>query len=526
MTGKLTQTGTLPVIVTPRNPVGTPIEVTGSWDKDAGTLTIDPLMPTTAAQPYDTIKNSYDYLPDSTSEKVSSGWTFGRTRQWQLEFDVEHPSRDDNAEKTFTLTMKLDGACQGVETSRELVAQGDFTVQGVELIIKSIGQTNPCPCADNVITVTLKASLPISVACEPVITITGLTGSQTPDNEEFAIYEPTGVLPAVASWTRSSGTMVIPLSTNLANQSTLVFSFALRNQAAPQASPAIFVSIGETFVPTPVMMDRDGESTPHSGETIDVAAGDAQPMSIWAIRFVEKKIGQSTPFPGCVNTLTVTLSFNCPIDPVTCPTYVSISNLLDNATFAHTSALVTPEQQVHSLQNPTGKLSLTGMQHLVVSQTTSESWWAPGLCGESRMSSNDWCEACEPANGQCTVGCSPGFGYWEDGYIDCLLHDRDSSLVGTTLSVAADHQYGGKNFSAQINIKDGRECVNVTNHGYGYSSGGQLKQNLGVFSVNRRLTLWLAKKLHSNASHVFQFQITNPVKQQRSPEVVIESKIG
>ena len=34
-------------------------------------------------------------------------------------------------------------------------------------------------------------------------------------------------------------------------------------------------------------------------------SGDASPMTILAARFVTKKIGQTTPMPGCVNTIVV-----------------------------------------------------------------------------------------------------------------------------------------------------------------------------------------------------------------------------
>jgi len=51
----------------------------------------------------------------------------------------------------------------------------------------------------------------------------------------------------------------------------------------------------------------------------------------------------------------------------------------------------------------------------------------------------------------------------------------------------------------------------------GYTSGGTFSvaslPGHGDFTVNRRLTLWLAKNvtLASNISHVFQFQIVNPM---------------
>ena len=69
------------------------------------------------------------------------------------------------------------------------------------------------------------------------------------------------------------------------------------------------------------------------------------------------------------------------------------------------------------------------------------------------MSSNDWCEACEPANGQCTVGCSPGFGYWEDGSLHvsmpfvtlppctCTSFATHVIAVGVVTKTGADDRY-------------------------------------------------------------------------------------
>jgi len=507
---------------------------TGDWDQEEGSLLLD-LMPSTNRLSKD---GKYDYLPDATT--VVAGWTFFRTSRWQLEFNVENPPRDDVQEKSFKLKIFLDGACADIVVEQELKKLNAVNVSSTAFTKKDIGQSNPCPCSKNVITVTLLTSQPVYAACKPVITIQGLRGSQTPDNAAFPVSETSqsGVV-TVGSWMQASGTLVLPLMSNYLAVNDLVFSFELDNQAASQVSPGISISIGSTFIPVPVAMARDGESLPESGEVIDVAAGDAQPMKIWALRFVEKRIGQSTPFPACINTLTVTLRFNCPIDPVLCPAYVRISNLVDNSTASHSSALVTPEHQVRSFQNPTGKLSLTGMQHLVLNPTRSESWWAPGLCGDARMAAGDWCETCEPANGACTLGCSPGFGYWEDGYVDCLqVAWEDPPLpthgISNHILVRIDNNFGGAGFAANYSAP-GR-CVHVTNHGRGYTSGGLLrnltnankllKPKNGTFSVGKRLTLWVARKLSSNSSHVFQFQITNPIKQQRSPEILIESKVG
>jgi hypothetical protein len=138
---------------------------------------------------------------------------------------------------------------------------------------------------------------------------------------------------------------------------------------------------------------------------------------------------------------------------------------VDNSTAAQSLALVTPEVAVHSTQNPTGKLSLTGMQHLVMSPAGTDQWWAPGLCGESRLSSSDWCEACDPAQGRCKTACTPGFGFWEDGYIDCPRYSWGSNATNKTISIDTDHHFGGHGFSAKFDQE--KQCVDVANQGKG-----------------------------------------------------------
>jgi len=139
---------------------------------------------------------------------------------------------------------------------------------------------------------------PILVACKPKITLTGLTGSAT-HTSLLLIREDgdEGVLSRTGQWNLSDSSLVIALSSNMKKNTELVFSFSLHNRAAPQASPSISIKVGSStkdFISVEVM-DRDGSSTPQPSAVINTQVGDAQPMTIWAIRFVQKSIGQTTP---------------------------------------------------------------------------------------------------------------------------------------------------------------------------------------------------------------------------------------
>ena len=196
------------------------------------------------ASAYHSNDGEYDYLPDADSQAVSAGWMFHPASVWTLEFDVEHPPSEDDAEKQFGLSIALGGACQDLVLTSTLVVEGSVDVQLATFVTTNIGQSNPCPCSENVITVTLRTSQPIYVACGPVITIQGLEGSITPDNQAFAVSSSQSVVVSVGTWTRSSGTLVLPLSGSYMAKDDLIFSFVLENQAAAQPSPGISISIG------------------------------------------------------------------------------------------------------------------------------------------------------------------------------------------------------------------------------------------------------------------------------------------
>jgi hypothetical protein len=490
LVGKQTPSGKMLVTVyqtVGANPVQEFSTLTGDWDKEAGTLALV-LMPTGTLQEPDPY---YAYLPDA--DFATPRWIFKPARIWRLEFGIIHPSREEETSLRYAMKLSLTGACNNVSMTRELTAS-NMTLENSRFIVKNIGQDNPCPCTKNLVTVTIQTSQTIFLACKPVVTIQGLLGSQTASTSAFLVGSSDGMLQSFGTWNRASGTLIVALARSIVKVENVVFSFELLNQAASQDSPSVNISLGSlipalpTFIGT-VRMDRDGATTPQRYDVIDAQPGDAQPLRIWSVRFVEKTIGQSTPYPGCVNTITATLKFNCPLDPEGCRVQVRISNLIDNSTAFNSSSLVTPPNSFQGA-NPTGKLSLSGMQHLFLNPTRTESWFAPGLCGDARISANDWCD-------RNSADCSIGFGFWEEGYVDCVQvnNPRDN------MPVIIDPQYDGKNFSVKYN--GALTCFEFSSQGHSFPSGGSLTQpgRTGYFSVNRKLNLWLAKRIESNSSH-------------------------
>lgn len=185
--------------------------------------------------------------------------------------------------------------------------------QGV--ILMNIGQSTPLPGAGNTITVTFVPNIDLSNAAWSNIiklSIAGLTGSTTGDNPALTVNDvessgTTTYFESGAAWTRSTGTLVLSLKilTTIPAGQTLKFTFAVTNSATEQLAPPISFSIYSTE------MQHSGRMTPDENTILAISgavAGDAAPLRVWAQTMTIKTIAQSTPFPGALNTITVSIS--------------------------------------------------------------------------------------------------------------------------------------------------------------------------------------------------------------------------
>jgi hypothetical protein len=71
---------------------------------------------------------------------------------------------------------------------------------------------------------------------------------------------------------------------------------------------------------------------------------------------------------------------------------------------------------------------------------------------------------------------------------------------------------------------DGFKTTSGCSIGDGYTSGGQAGG--GTFTIDRRLTMWIAQSTVANKNVVVQFTVRNPIKKQASPTIYIEGQIG
>jgi hypothetical protein len=308
---------------------------------------------------------------------------------------------------------------------------------------KDIGQSSPYPCDINVLTVTLSVQLPMidrpeyPSICKPCITIMGLKGSQTDDGViDITVIPLQSENPLVSSgrWTRNTGNLELSIKSNAIFVAGLQyrFSFSLVNQAQAQCPPSPSI---QTCMDASTPMVTDGTTLLNKPGAI---IGDARPFTILRSNFVTKNIGQTVPFPGCLNTIIVTVSFNLPAFPENCNTFIRISGLQE----ANSHAYLLPPLD--------GSLQLSGEMH------KSANSWSPGFCDSNQT-------------------------------IDSLVfQDAPAGTLG---------------FATWQNQKSGStvQC--------------------------RRLTAYFSQVTTPGKEYVFQFQVTNPVGQTRSPPIYLEGKM-
>jgi len=171
------------------------------------------------------------------------------------------------------------------------------------------------PEASNTMTVTFVSNVEIDNAAWSNIiklSISGLKGTATADNSALAVtdIENSGTATYFGNsgdWDQSSGTLVMtmPIFVSLPAATTLKFSFTLDNPATHQQAPTLSFTIVSTVLMYAGPMEIDRERVP---AIPGAAAGDAVPLKVWSSFMCVKTISQSTPFPGALNTIAVSLS--------------------------------------------------------------------------------------------------------------------------------------------------------------------------------------------------------------------------
>lgn len=168
-----------------------------------------------------------------------------------------------------------------------------------------VAQSTPSQGADNTLTVSLSCNFPLLNNETTVITIAGLTGSQTVGDLYLPLSganasmfgDGTGWNTHKAFW-RNGQQIEFNVETEAPAKRAFSASFVLKNPKTGQASPDLSVrASGKSFV------------TPW--QTVGKGSGNAAPLLVAAFTLVS--IGQSNARPSDQNSITVTVAANCEV---------------------------------------------------------------------------------------------------------------------------------------------------------------------------------------------------------------------
>ena len=297
-----------------------------------------------------------------------------------IEFKVHNPMQGQNSPPIFVsgsnplLSAVSVQPCTIIPTNTECQTQqelgggshadcafgaGDgapLKVYSPQFIKHEMGQSNPYPCMQNLLTITLKANTQLNV--NAVITLTNLRGINV-ESGDIALTAGSDLQTDLGNlaWDAESNKTTLTLIKDIPVATSFSFAFQVKNPCCAQMSPVVCVkasrikggcatcesgSSGATCGSTECgkcvsigrqMMERDFFGLFDTG-TIDnkylyskkygpeatvtygsVDLGDRYPLKIFEGQFIaiDKSIGQSTPYPSLENTITVTFATTIPL---------------------------------------------------------------------------------------------------------------------------------------------------------------------------------------------------------------------
>ena len=221
----------------------------------------------------------------------------------------------------------------------------------------TVRQNTSHPCADNLITVVLVVNVPLYARCRTNITVSGLTGTATPDNyflhavSAFASSHSAPLSPK--SWDRGTGTLIVSaegtdIDGGLDGVTQISFQYRVENRAEAQAAPLLTVHgsfdktwtmglgglmlpaaseltsstgnwsagtpVQDQYVATTAWGDSQTTASFQTGQDIHEPTTQAHfPGYVQAPHIQYTLAGQSSPWPCDVNTVTVIFQSNVPL---------------------------------------------------------------------------------------------------------------------------------------------------------------------------------------------------------------------
>jgi len=242
---------------------------------------------------------------------------------------------------------------------------------GTAVVTSSIRQSSPFPCDANKITLTITSTVDLYVSCSPVLSLTGLTGADTPSGNLNVNYVANGGTlrgSQAAAWVQDTGTLTFNLGTAqtvtiLLKTQEMVLDFMLTNPRDAQMSPTtlLFMQLvdkpmGFHAVATHVsdsMAVYDGTMSLDltSQTSCSASSGDAHPLLIRSVVVTTFTVSQSSFFPCANNSLTVLLRTDGPLFQ-TCVPQLTLAGLRGSVT--------TSDPNLATTVTPSGAFAASG----------------------------------------------------------------------------------------------------------------------------------------------------------------------
>jgi hypothetical protein len=133
-----------------------------------------------------------------------------------------------------------------------------LNVDSPAFVVKDIVQSNPytddCATTGRVNTIMVTFATNFAMTRPARITISGLMGSVTKDNDFFKLSSQPSQLLADAKWSASTGSLIVSLSASTTTEAgtNYTFSFELKNPPSAQSAPPVSISSVNVSVREPI----------------------------------------------------------------------------------------------------------------------------------------------------------------------------------------------------------------------------------------------------------------------------------
>eukprot|EP00961_Rhodomonas_salina_P289266 3908901-Rhodomonas_salina.1 len=163
-------------------------------------------------------------------------------------------------------------------------------------------QSSPYPCHSNEVTFYFNTS--IALESGTTITISGLTGTQTVSTSSMALTgtDATQFVGSAGVWTQTTGRLVITVDTDTLPGTVYELTITVTNPTTslPRTRQSLTILTDSVCMSSTSVVSDTWTDLGLYGTTV----GDAAPGVTLSPAWITKNIGQSTPYPGCTNTIT------------------------------------------------------------------------------------------------------------------------------------------------------------------------------------------------------------------------------